>query len=217
MRATGRWVPVRVLVLAILATPAAASAQQTASPQPDTAHLGLADAVAMALAQHPTVERARAERDRSGAVAGEARSAVWPHLAVEANAVRFEEPMVVSPIHGFSPGVLPMFDRTLIQGNAGASWLLFDGGARRARIARAESSVEAADAAVAAVDASLTAAVTRAYLGVGSARETLAAHDATLVALASERERAQRLFDEGRAARLAVLRAEAASSRARAD
>jgi outer membrane protein TolC len=203
------------LILAALAAGPAVGQQRPASG--DSTALPLADAVGRALMTHPSLARAEAERASAASLADAARATRLPSVGTEWSAVRFQEPMVVQPIHGFTQDALPDFDRTLVQGSVGATWLLFDGGARGARIARADAATSAAEAGVAVARTTLLAMLARAYLGVLSARETLAAHESRLRALAAERSRAQRLFDEGRAARVAILRADAASSRAEAD
>lgn len=196
----------------LFVAPTAARAQES-----EAAHLTLAEAVRRALATHPAVTSAAAGVDRAEAAAAEARSARLPRLASEVTGQRFEEPMLVSPIHAFTPDLIPSFDRTLVQGQLSATWLLFDGGARSARIHAALAHAGAASASADATLGALLARVVRSYLDVSGARETVAAHDARIAALAAARAQTQQLFDEGRVPRLALLRADAAASAARAD
>jgi outer membrane protein TolC len=64
--------------------------------------------------------------------------------------------MIVTPIHGFTPGATPPFDEALIQGAATVSFTLFDGGARGARIRAARQDVGTADASVSASEQDTT-------------------------------------------------------------
>lgn len=181
------------------------------------APLTLSEAIERARASHPTLASARAGVDASEAGAAEARAALVPSLASEASVTRFAEPMVVAPLHGFDPTRPPTFDRALVQGALSLDYTLFDGGARGARIRRARSLESAARAVAASVERGLLAQVAAAYLELGAAREVRAAQALRVDALAREVARAERVLAEGRAPRLAVLRAEAAWSGARAD
>jgi outer membrane protein len=124
--------------------------------------------------------------------------------------------MAVTPIHGFTPGVLPSFDETLIQGAATLSFNLFDGGARSARIRAARQAVGAAQASVAGSEQELIAAVVGTYAQALAQRETLAAHDERLLALVTEQSRAAQFLAAGRGAAVTVLRADAAVAEATA-
>ncbi len=179
--------------------------------------LTLDAAVAAALGASPAVASARAGEDRAAAAVGQARSAWLPSLSVNGSAVRFEKPMVVAPLHGFDLRSPPAFDRTLYQGDASLGWLLFDGGARAARVRRARETEAAAGAAVSAAAAAQTAAAAKSYLRVRSSREVLAAAAARVRALAAEEDRAGQMFHEGKGAQIDLVRAEAALARARAD
>ena len=99
--------------------------------------LGLADAVALALRTHPALEAASAGLAGAAAAEREARAARYPSLRLSGSAVRYEEPMIVAPLHAFDPQAAPAFDETLLQGEATAAYTLFDGGGRGARIDRA--------------------------------------------------------------------------------
>ena len=177
----------------------------------------LATVLRSAESTHPTLAGAAAGLEAAEAGVGEARSSRLPSVGVLATAVRYQDPMVVTPIHGFTPGQIPAFDETLIQGHASADWLLYDGGARSARIEAAESAAGAAASAVEASRMEVVLEATSAYLAALSAREVAAAHRERVAALERERDRSSRLLEEGKAARVMVLRTEAALSAARAD
>lgn len=179
--------------------------------------LTLQEAARRAFATHPSLALSAAGRDRAAAGVAAARSSLFPSLALDANATRFEQPMIVAPLHGLDLQSPPLFDRTLMQGNLSLGYLLFDGGARGARIDRSRALVDVADAGVDAAEQELLARVAKAYLAVATQRDVLAANSSRVSALESERARAARLVESGREARLVVLRAEAALSRARAD
>jgi len=177
----------------------------------------MVEAVRAARARYPGVATARAGLERAEAAEAEARATRLPFATADASLTRFQEPMVVAPIHGFTPGSLPEFDETLVQGGLSLGYTVWDGGARGARIRRAGAMAGVAGAAVEAVALSVMQQAAGAYLRVLSLAEVLAAHDQRGRALESERRRAEQLLEEGRAARVQLLRAEAALSRARAD
>lgn len=193
------------LVLLIGAAPAAA---QTVT---------LRDVVTATLATHPTASLADAGVQRADAALAESRAALFPGVALEGSATRFELPMVVAPLHGFDPQSPPVFDRTLVQSSLNVTWQAFDGGGRSARAGRANAQLEVAVAAEESARQMLIADATRAFAALMAARELMRAQDARVTALEQERGRAARLHDEGRAARVVVLRADAALSAARAE
>jgi outer membrane protein len=198
----GWWLAVAALV------PAGAGAQEP---------LRVEEVVRSALATHPTLEAERARAAAAGYAAGEARSSVWPSVGATALATRFQEPMVVAPLHGIDPQNPPDFDRTLLQGHVGVEWTLFDGGERRSRIGGAWQLAEAAAASVEATADAVVEEAILAYLAVQSARAVVEAHARQLESLEAERTRAEQLYEEGRAPRVQVLRAEAALSRGAAE
>ncbi|HSJ05327.1 MAG TPA: TolC family protein [Longimicrobiales bacterium] len=195
-------------LIAALVVPGTARGQAT---------LTLEDVVDAALLHHPAAELGRAAVAGAGAAAREAAALQIPSLGADASLNRFQEPMVVAPLHGFDPQHPPVFDRTLIQGSVGISYLLFDGGARGARVARSSAGLDGARARQEALTQALMADVVRRYAAVLVARELEAAHAGRVEALERERDRASRLLREGRAARVVLLRAEAALSGARAE
>lgn len=179
--------------------------------------LSLREAVDAALVAEPAVAAARADLASARASVGESKSAVKPHLDVSSSLVEYQKPMVVTPIHGFTPGQLPEFDRTLLQSTVGATYLLFDAGASRARIDQARAGEFAAAASVDAAAASVASRTAMLYLTVLSDAASLEAHDLRTTALKSELSRVQKLFEVGRAANVEVLRVEAALASAAAE
>ncbi|MEJ2187289.1 MAG: TolC family protein [Gemmatimonadota bacterium] len=151
--------------------------------------LSLAAVVRQALARYPAMSAARASRDQARAAVGEARAAWLPAASLDATLTRFEKPMVVAPIHGFTPGSLPSFDNTLVQGGVSLGFTLWDGGARGARIHRA------------------VAAAAGAQAGVDAAEQHLAVR---------AQARVTQMLNQGKAARVQLLRAQAALSQAAA-
>jgi outer membrane protein TolC len=183
----------------------------------DAQSLSVGQAAQLVSERHPTVAAARASVARAQAGVQEAEAARLPTVGIDAALTQFQKPMVVAPIHSLRPGNLPEFDNTLIQGNLGANYTVYDGGLRGARIDRAEALASAAQAGEAGTRVNLLAEGVRAYLRVRTAREVLAAQERRVQALVSERDRATRVFDAGRAARLVLTRAEAALSSAQAE
>lgn len=218
----GRRSPRRALgaLAAGLALATAASGQTTttppaAAPAPDG--WTLPAAVERALATHPSLAAAAAEvagaRAELATVASERR----PDATLTASAFRHEEPMIVTPIHGFSLDEVPEFDTGLFQGGARLSWLLWDGGGRAARIERGERGLAAAESGARATAQRLAAATVDAYLRTLALADTVAAHDQRLGALTAERGRVEQLFAAGRAAEVDLRRVQAAMAAARAE
>jgi outer membrane protein len=206
-------------VLAAALTTAAIMAPALMAPLNASAQepLRLDDVVTGALATHPALSASSSQASAAAATAAGARASWWPAVGATTHVTRYQEPMVVAPLHGFDPSRPPAFERTLVQGHLTVEWTLFDGGLRRARIGAADRATELADAAAELAADAVVAEAVSSYLAVLSARALLSAHDRQVEALKSERGRATRLFDEGRAPRVQVLRTDAALSRATAE
>lgn len=204
---------------AAAAVPASSIVPATATPGDTTpgAPLTLGAALRAALAHHPGIAAADAALDRAAAGLGEATAARLPALGVEGTFMRYAEPMVTAPLHGFNPMAPPSFDRTLMQGGISLGYTIYDGGARGARVARAEALTGAGEAGVLGARQALLGDVVRAYLRVLTAGEVLEGNEKRVRALEEERGRAAQLLERGTAARVLVLRAEAALGAARAD
>lgn len=179
--------------------------------------LTLTTALDSALATHPSVGAAQARLDGAAATHDAARAAYLPSVTGSAGLTRFQEPMVVAPLHGFDPMHPPAFDRTLIQGQVGMDYMLFDGGARRALSSGTAAAEESFALQRDATVQDLIQSVTFAYTAVLGSREVLTAAEGQVEALASEVDRAEQRLHEGTAARLEVLRAQAALLDARAQ
>jgi len=182
--------------------PAAASAQ--VSP------LDLATAVDRVLEVHPQLDVAWANQAERAAAAGEARVSRGPVVSGRVSALRYDDPMAVSPIHGFAPDQLPGFDETLLQGAIDVGFTLFDSGEQRARRRQAEELEQESVAALSETRQLLVARTVLAFADVGTRAEVLAAERSRREALARERQRAALRVEAGKAAELESLRAEAA-------
>lgn len=196
---------------------AALAAAPLSAQAPATPPASLADAVARALELHPSMAAAAAATRAAESMLSAARAEWWPELAVEGSAVRFQEPMLVAPLHGFDPTAVPDFDATLVRGTVAARYALFDGGRRGAQVDRAAAGLEAGHAAAADQRAELILRTADAYLALLSAREVVAAQERREEALDAEVSRARQLLDEGAAPRLELLRAEAERATVRAE
>ncbi len=179
--------------------------------------LTLDRAVVLALEGHPVLQSALAAEAEAAAHIREATAQWFPQLNARATMTRFQEPMLVFPLHELDVGAFPDFERTLVQGGLDVGWLVFDGGGRRARIRSAETRGRLAEAGTAAATMELIANVTRAYVGVLSAAGVVDALDDNLTALTAERARVQRTFEAGSAAQVELLRVEAALAQAEAE
>ncbi len=115
-----RTLPARAILLALpfLLTGRPTTAQE----------LTLREALASALASHPAVSAAAARVDGADAAASGARAQRLPSVATSATLTRFQEPMLVAPLHAFDPTNIPNFDRGLVRGEVGAQYTLFEGG-----------------------------------------------------------------------------------------
>lgn len=181
------------------------------------APLELREAVARALGHDPEVAATRATSAAARAGHGRAKAAWWPEVGLSGSLTRYQEAMIVSPIHDFAPGETPAFDETLIRGGGYLRWTVFDGGGRTARVRRAGLEASAAEAGLDGAAQALIAEVAGAYLDVLGAVRVLAVHDRRLAALEAETDRVLQLREVGRAAEVEVLRVEAAVAAARAD
>lgn len=204
-------------IVASLATLALPAGSRLAGQELDPpARLTLGAAVERALAYHPRVRAVQWAEQGAAAGLGVAAAERFPQLALQATLTRFEEPMIVAPLHGFDPTRPPEFSQTLAQGIVSLSYTLFDGGARGARVASARADLEAAGAGLAATEAELVADVARSYLGVLTARGIHEAQEQGITALAAERARVEQLLAEGTAAQVQLLRVQAALAEAEA-
>ncbi|HKJ03195.1 MAG TPA: TolC family protein, partial [Longimicrobiales bacterium] len=165
----------------------------------------------------PAVGAAQARVDGAAATHAAARAAYLPTVAGSAGLTRFQEPMVVAPLHGFDPMNPPAFDRTLVQGQVGVEYVLFDGGGRSALSRGTGFAEEASALRRDATVQDLLQSVAMAYTAVLGSRDVRVAANGQVEALASELDRAQQRLREGTAARVEVLRAEAALLDARAQ
>lgn len=179
--------------------------------------LTLAAAADAALTTHPSVLAAGARVDGADAMRRAARASFLPTVAGASGLTRYEEPMVVAPLHGFDPKNPPDFDRTLLQSQISMEVTLLDFGSRRAMVRGADAAEEALGLRADATAQELLEAVATAYTGVLAAREMREAARRQVEALGSELDRAQQRLREGTAARVEVLRAEAALLDARAQ
>jgi len=183
---------------------------------PPTA-LTLAAAVSRALDAAPAVAAARAAEASARAQLADAEADLAPVLSLTGSAFRYQKPTLVTPIHGFTPGLLPSFDRNVLLGDLQLRYDLWDGGARAARVAQRRQQLAAAEAAAHAIGGAAAARTIGAYLSVRTLDEQIAAHGERIAALAAERDRVAQLLAVGRAADVDVLQVRAAQAAAEAD
>ena len=191
-----------------------------ALPRPGSGQtLSLLDAADSALATHPSVLAARARVDGADAGSRRGRAASYlPSVVGASSFARFQEPMVVAPLHGFDPRFPPDFNRTLVQSQLGVEYTLFDGGARGSGLEGADGHARRGRGRRARPPSEdLLEAVATAYLAVLAARDVREAADRQVAALDAEHGRAGQRLQEGTAAQVEVLRAQAALQDARAQ
>jgi outer membrane protein len=201
----------RALVLLAVAIAGLPPGQAAGAPR----GLTLPAAVERALEKYPGVAEARARRRQAQEGLAAAQEARGPRGVINGSAFQYEKPVAVTPIHGFSPGLLPEFDRTILLGQLSVSYVLWDGGATGARVRAAGSELGGAGAALGAAEQDVAERVAAAILNALGKARTLAAHDQRLAALEAELARARKLLDAGKAPQVEVLRAEAALASAR--
>jgi outer membrane protein TolC len=172
--------------------------------------LHLTAAVDRILEVHPQLDVAWARQAESSAAVGEARVSRGPVVSARLSGLQYDDPMAVSPIHGFAPDQLPGFDETLLQGAIDIGFTLFDSGERRARLRQAEELERESVAGLSETRQQLVARVVLAFVDVQTRAEVLAAERGRLEAFARERQRAALRLEAGKAPELESLRAEAA-------
>ncbi len=178
------------------------------SPQ-DTARLTVSIAIDRALASHPSAAFARASVDVAAADERQARASWLPMVSLDGAVNKFQQPMIVYPLHRLDLRNPPVFDTDLSQVSLGASYTVFDFGARSSRTRAAALQRDAADASLGAAEQQLIARTLVSYLRVLTARGVLDAEDQRVAALAAEAQRARDRFAAGKTARLDTLRAAA--------
>lgn len=207
------------MLLAVLSHVVAARADGASlEPQvPEEPKLTLRGAVERALATYPGLREKHALQEARAARVREAVARRLPQIAGRATITRFQEPMIVRPLHGFDIREPPDFSETLLQGNLTAQLPLFDGGERRARIAGERAARGAAEAATEQASSDLVALVTGRYLAVLGVARQKEAQAAAVRALEAESLRVEQHLREGRAARVQLLQVSAMLAQFRAE
>jgi outer membrane protein TolC len=179
--------------------------------------LTLAQALDLAERQHPALAAAQARVAAAEGREAAARGARLPGVAMTGALTRHQEPMVVAPLHSLNLGNPPAFDRTLIQGQLGVQYSVYDGGATGYRIRAADAALDAAGFGQTEAEMRVLEETTTAYVGLATARMVLDAARAQVAALEAERSRVERHLGAGSAARVELLTAEAVLQEARAE
>lgn len=178
--------------------------------------LSLGGAIRMGLETHPIIAAAQAGQRVALAAAREARSSRLPNVQLEASAVRFQQPMIVAPLHAFDPTQPPVFNSTLLQSRLLANYVLFDGGRRSGATAQSDAFASASRAGTMAAGMDVIIRVSTAYLELLTTQSLNEAADSRLQALTAEHLRVTQLVESGRAARVDLLRVDAARAQAAA-
>ncbi|MEE8117799.1 MAG: TolC family protein, partial [Gemmatimonadales bacterium] len=182
-----------------------------------TNRLTVGEAVRLSLEYHPRLGVARAARAAATAALGEAKSSRIPGAQAQASLTRFQEPMIVAPLHRFDVTSPPRFDPALVQSRLTIAYTLFDGGGRGGRVGQAKAAAASAGSEITSAHMTVIEDVTTAYLSALTASGIDDANRSAVTALESERRRTQQLLTEGRAARVELLRVDAALAQARAE
>jgi outer membrane protein TolC len=153
----------------------------TAQPAPaQSVPRTLLEAVEAGLALHPAMRAESARLGAARASIAEASAAGRFQVRADAFGTRFQEPMVVAPLHGFDPQQPPLFDRTLAQLQASASLTLFDGGLGRSRVGQAEAGADLSAAQLKAARSVVIMEVAEVWLRLATSRELLAVEEARM-------------------------------------
>jgi len=194
----------------------AATAAAVAS-DPDPVALAPADAVRIALAQHPSLAERRARIDEREHQIAEAYASVYPAIDAKVSAVRSRDPGLLNspnfssaPDLGFDPAFLRPIPVTTYDYRLVVDQLLYSfgkvaRGVEAARLAReGEALLLSADERAVARDAMV------AYWGLARARARAAVLVAEREALESQVRRAEDFLEAGAGTRLQVLQSKAA-------
>lgn len=179
--------------------------------------LSLAAAAEKALAAHPSLAALRARAEDASLAVEEAAAGGRVTARWLTTLTQNKEPMLVSPIHSFGPGQIPVLDETQLQSTLSGSYVLWDAGARKERIAVASAQEGAAGATLGAAEQQLLARLAGAYAQVLTRRQVLEAATARRDAVQLDLERARRLFEAGKAAEVETLRGEASLAASEAE
>lgn len=197
-------------VIVLVGVTSAGASVGVADPGASSQQLTLSTAVERALANHPALAVATARQQEAAEALGEVVAGRGPLVRANVSALHYDDPMVVSPIHGFGPGLFPPFDDTLVQAAVNVSYLLLDGGARRERTRQADANVAVAAAGSSLAAQALIARVAQSFATAQAQNAALTAETARVEALDGERDRVATLIAAGRVAEVEGLRAEAA-------
>ncbi|MFQ5549687.1 MAG: TolC family protein [Gemmatimonadales bacterium] len=178
--------------------------------------LDLGTATRLAVANHPSIAAAEALLAEARGSVRAARAPLFPTFRMSGQVTRFQEPMIVAPLHSFQFTNPPTFNSTLIQSEWQASYALWDGGVRSSNIRNAVAAQDMSRTEVTATMRDVVLAVSKTFLAAQTARLLDSAAVMRLAAVRAEHDRATQLFAQGRVAQIAVLRAAAALESARA-
>lgn len=211
-----------LLAATLFAIPlAAATPQQPASGSraplaPPSGPLTLGQCVRFALDQSPATRAAKAALDAARQTTAVAKASFYPSVGLDAGFSRWQRriflPSEIEKIPGFSPVVGPYDDWTA---SIRASYTVFDGGARKARLGAAKAGETGSEAHSKATRQDVALAVEQAFYGLLAAREN---HDVAVESLARSKDHVQLAEDrkEVGAVPLAdVLRAQVDSANAK--
>jgi outer membrane protein TolC len=205
------------VVLAGVLSAAPATVPTVPMPVDANERLTLVEAVTRALQHYPSVQTSMAQVEVAEAAVEEAEAVRFPTVNVAASATHYQEPMLVHPIHAFTPDLIPPFDQNLFQALAEVRYSIFDGGGRSARIEESRGRRQSAESTLLDARQRLLSQIIQQYLSVLARARTLEAQDRSLEALEAELSRVKQVFDVGRAATVDVLRVEASIAAARAE
>ena len=172
------WCGAMFLLINALSAKGPAQASQTALDDLDTIEvLDLATAARIALASNPSLEAAQARVMQASQIVKQAQAPYWPQVDASAGAARVD--MAENEFRS-QQAIAQFFGSSLVNPeehyNAGlaASWLVFDGFARKFRLAGARYGAQATAAAREDARRLLLSAVTFAYLQAQLAQENVA-------------------------------------------
>jgi TolC family type I secretion outer membrane protein len=201
-------------LLATAWTPAQAKTQEQEQEHSRKGeHLSLDAAIRMALAHNPGLKAARAEVEMQHADADLTRAPLRPRLDLAAQSAWSEEDHAMIP--GLAPGS-QSFGDNLHQLTLEARYLLTDFGARRSALDAALQYAAAQNSAFERREQELIYSTARAYLEVLTYTELHSAAQASRTSLVEVRDNTAAMLEQGRAAKLDMLKARTGVARAEA-
>ena len=185
--------------------------------QSGTAQISLTDALEAALKINPRIGAAGMEVRQAEAAVREAQSSLLPDLVTIGDYTRYEEPALVTPMHGSPTPANPLeFDRDIYTGVLRLDVPILDL-ASLASVGASRRMVDAGRAQARTVEQEVMAGVIELYVQMGQLSDTLTLLDSHIAALTRRYEELMTLAREGRVPEASVAEVAASLDSGRSD